>query len=101
MLTSSLITSPARYDVEPSCTIPLRMGGDQLELRTLSPASKARACFIASHPAIFAKKDSESATAIQRPNERSIGPIAPAVQGRAIEPANAQDRILLCHGTGS
>jgi hypothetical protein len=62
--TSLLMTNPARYEVEPSWTTPLRSGGDQLELSTLSPASRARACFIASHPAIFAKNCSERTTAI-------------------------------------
>ena len=55
MSTVSLMTRPARYEVEPSCTTPLSRGGVQFELRTLPPASNARAFLTASQPAIFAR----------------------------------------------
>ena len=60
MLIESLMTSPARYEVLPSCTTPLRMGGVQFELNTRAPTSRAFACLTTSQPAIFARNASLS-----------------------------------------
>src|SRR4051794_36956592 len=61
-----LITSPARYEEAPSCTTPLRMGGVQFELSALPICNKARACFIASQPAISAKNFSVNTTSLMK-----------------------------------
>src|SRR5436190_16029264 len=68
ILTSSLMTRPARYDVEPSETTPLSTGGVQFELRTLPPANSARAFLIASQPAIFARNASVTSVKLIRTN---------------------------------
>src|SRR5262245_56547699 len=68
ILTSSLMTRPARYDVAPSDTTPFSTGGVQFELRTLPLASNARAFLIASHPAIFARNASVSSVKLIRAN---------------------------------
>src|SRR3954466_16383492 len=68
MLTSSLMTRPARYDVAPSDTTPFSTGGVQFELRTLLPASSARAFLTASHPAILARNASVNSVKLIRPN---------------------------------
>jgi hypothetical protein len=53
-----LITSPARYEVEPSWTMPFKIGGAQSDERTRSPATAARAFFTISQPAILARNSS-------------------------------------------
>ena len=59
---ASLITKPARYEIAPSCTTPLSRGAVQFELSTLPISCNARACFMASQPAILARKASVIST---------------------------------------
>src|SRR5437588_12354575 len=59
---ASLTTRPARYEVEPSWTIPFNTGGVQSDESTRSPANTARAFFTTSQPAIFPKNSSVNST---------------------------------------
>src|SRR3954465_11727338 len=82
ILTVSLMTRPARYDVAPSDTTPLSTGGVQFELRTLPPDNNARAFLMASHPAIFARNASVNSVKLIRtnlPHRAAVGKSIPQI----------------------
>src|ERR1051325_2752833 len=85
-LTASLMISPVLNVLVPDCTTPLSNGGSHDEFSTRPCATKLRATFTISQPAISAKKMSFNATSAMRAECAAASPPAQLKRLRACQP---------------